>query len=143
MGLCVERSAGDWWSALLGVLKAGGAYVPLDPAYPAERLALHARRTAAAAGAGDASAGLAELLPADGVSGCAWTSRVAIAQHGEKPLAPAARPERPGLRHLHLGLDGPAEGRRACRTAAVVNCLLCMQERDCLDCLVTGASACS
>ena len=35
------------------ILKAGGAYVPLDPAYPAERLALHARRLRARAVAAD------------------------------------------------------------------------------------------
>ena len=43
VGVCTSRSP-DMLVALLAVLKAGGAYVPLDPAFPADRLAYHARR---------------------------------------------------------------------------------------------------
>jgi amino acid adenylation domain-containing protein len=46
VGLYVRRNP-SMVVALLAILKAGGAYVPLDPEYPAERLGLMLRDTAA------------------------------------------------------------------------------------------------
>ncbi len=102
VGLCVDRSF-ELVAGLLGILKAGGAYVPLDPRYPASRLSYIA---------GDSRVGvlvttedLRDLVP--GVEtvfldGCGRGER---GQSGFR-----RRSGQRGLRHLHLGLDGPAEG---------------------------------
>ena len=108
VGLCVERSP-ELIVGLLGVLKAGGAYVPLDPAYPTERLAFmveDARLTALVT-----QRSLAERLPAS------EAARLFIGAGGGPDDGPLHRarqrggPWQRGLRHLHLGLDGPAQGR--------------------------------
>ena len=98
-----------WWSALLGILKAGGAYVPLDPSYPAERLALHARRRAAA---GPADPGRAARLDCCRRRAAVCLDRGRGDAGAERRHARSAGrgPEQPGLRDLHLGLDRPAQG---------------------------------
>ena len=110
--------------ALLGVLKAGGAYVPLDPAYPARAAGLHAggRRRAPV------------LLTQERLArGAARAAGGRGALPGRRPrrtggrAAPRRRRGRPGqprLRHLHLGLDRPAQGGGDRATAAIVNRLL-------------------
>lgn len=67
VGLCLPRSP-DMVAAALGILKSGAAYVPIDPAYPADRIALYARDSAAALiitdGATPLPPGIAHLNPA-------------------------------------------------------------------------------
>ncbi|MBU2983345.1 LLM class flavin-dependent oxidoreductase [Lentibacter algarum] len=46
VGLAVHRGP-QLLIGALGILKAGGAYVPIDPAYPADRIALYIRDSAA------------------------------------------------------------------------------------------------
>lgn len=46
VGLCATRSL-DLLIGALAILKAGGAYVPMDPAYPADRIALFVKDSAA------------------------------------------------------------------------------------------------
>ena len=59
---------------------------------------------------------------------------------GDAPRASTAdAPRRPRLRHLHVGLDRQAEGRRRSRTARVVNFLLRMAREPGLD----GGGRCS
>ena len=118
VGLCVERSPA-MLVGLLGILKAGGAYLPLDPGYPAERLAF----MLADAGAPVlvTQSALLDRLPAHGariVRLDADCARHRGAAH-ERPAA-RARPAQPRLRHLHLGLDRRAEGRR--RHASRTSC---------------------
>ena len=94
--------------ALLGVLEAGGAYLPLDPSYPAERLRLmleDAQRRSWSRT--DLSPVRCQKEPG-GLS--AWTI---LGDEDESPLPPSRSPAGPSrLRHLHLGLHGPAQGGR-------------------------------
>ena len=100
-----------WWWGLLGILKAGGAYVPLDPEYPPERLALHAR--------GRRGAGVADAGAVCG-GGCRRSGREVVMPGRGSGRRLAAESKRgagdrggagaPGLRDLHLGLDGGAQG---------------------------------
>ena len=116
VGLCVERSL-DMVVGLLGILKAGGAYLPLDPDYPRERLAFMLEDAGAPvlvtqSALLDAAAGAAApriVLP---------RRRLARASRGSPTTAPAVAldPQTPRLRHLHLGLDRHAQGRRGRRT---------------------------
>ena len=111
--------------ALLGVLKAGGAYVPLDPALPARAAGAACWRTPAppvlvtqrARCRGACRAGAAAVVCLDARRG-----RRSRPSAGDAAGAPADAGQ-PGLRHLHLGLDRPAQGGRRCRTAALVNFL--------------------
>ena len=87
---------------------------------------------AAAPGGAGAGAPLAPL-PAGRGARCILARRRYVWQalRGGGGRADARRrvqPVRPGLRHLHLGLDRPAQGRDERRTAASVNRLLWMQE---------------
>ena len=118
VGIAVPRSA-DALVAIFAVLEAGGAYVPLDPGLPAARLAQivgEARPALVLCGAA------APPPLGDDVRGAAAGDRragdlgaPAPAARGRadrcRPARPAA-PRPPGVRHLHVGLDRAAEGRR-------------------------------
>ena len=119
VGLCVERSL-EMVVALLGILKAGGAYVPLDPALPGGAAGAACCEDARRAGAGDASERL--LGPAAGAARrrgrLPGPGRGAIARR--EPAGPRPRrrdAESLAYVHLHLGLDGPAEGGAAAAPA--------------------------
>ena len=100
--------------AALGVLKAGGAYVPLDPSYPPERLALHARRTRAAAVLTQrARRGRRRCSPRRGAS-CArrWTRRAGWADERATDLGrDALTPEHLAYVIYTSGSDRSAQGR--------------------------------
>ena len=109
VGLCLERSP-ELVVGLLGILKAGGAYLPLDPSYPPSAwpscsrtpgsrvLVTHAASLAASV----RGARRGHLPDSDGPRWPTRTSRPGAGQRGDGE---------PGLRHLHLGLDRPAQGR--------------------------------
>ena len=110
VGLCAERSL-PLIVGLLGILKAGGAYVPLDPTYPAGRLAFlieDARIPILLT-----QEHLGNLLPpacgASDARGCEF-ARWRTSAHG----APTRRGNirECSLRHLHLWIDRPTQGRR-------------------------------
>ena len=110
VAICVERGP-EMIVGLLGILKAGGAYVPLDPAYPAERLAYMLADSAPAAVL--TQAGLREPGgPRGRPRAGAGRGRAGVggpARH--EPGAGRAHAGPPGVRDLHLGLHGPAQGR--------------------------------
>ena len=100
----------SWWSRILAVLKAGGAYVPLDPRYPPSGCAFML-----------ADAGAPVLVTQESLLGraaasrpcrcSAWSGRPRRStRRARTTLGVGVSPEQPGLRHLHLGLDRPAQG---------------------------------
>ncbi len=138
--LCVERSA-ELVVGLLGVLKAGGAYVPLDPAYPAERLAFVLADAGVRALVTEARAGRScSPAPARPASARRIRSR---ARPGAAERAGFRGPGRAtaGLRHLHLGLDRPAQGggghprQRRCGCFDATGRLVRLRRRRRLDAL--------
>ena len=108
--------------ALLAVLKAGGAYVPLDPAYPAGA-------AGATCSSDSAPAVRADAAGAARAPGCRAADVPVLELDAEAPRGasagrqPGARrrcaPRAPGVRHLHLRLDRPAQGRDACAHRSV------------------------
>ncbi len=108
VAICLERSL-EMVIGLLGILKAGGAYMPLDPAYPRERLAfmlkdaqvplLLTRERLAAGWAGKGAKII--CLDSDG--------ELFAGESAENPER-VGTPRRLGLYHLHLGIDGAAQG---------------------------------
>ena len=108
MGICVERSL-EMVVGLLGILKAGGAYVPLDPAYPAERLGFMLEDSGAEVLVTQES--LRARLPEHRgrVVSLDGDGRAIAAESGEKPER-GVEAGGPGVRDLHVGLDGEAEG---------------------------------
>ena len=111
-GVVPGRGARSMVAAVLAVWLAGAAYLPLDPAYPAARLAfmLADSRASVLVATGRAAAG--RSLPA-GVRVVRLDDPVgAGADRGGRPpavpvpvVAGAA-----GVRDLHVGVDGGAEG---------------------------------
>ena len=116
-GRCAWSARWRWWSALLGVLKAGGAYVPLDPALPggaAARTCWRTRRAPVLLTAGARCA--ARCRRAAAPVRARWTrDAAALARRAADATRRAAvAPRAPGVRHLHLRLDGHAQGRGRC-----------------------------
>ena len=116
--ICLERSL-ELVVALLAILKAGGAYVPLDPAYPADAARptcwpTRRRRAADPERLGrPAAADGGAVLCLD--ASCRRSPAQPDDQHPHARSAAAS-----GLRHLHLRLHRPAQGRDD-RTPALVN----------------------
>ncbi len=99
--------------ALLAVSKAGAAFLPLDLDYPADRLAFMLADSAAALRADDARRSRALRRPRR--AGARRPGARVAARRGRQRQRPHGRdraPAQPRVRHLHLGLDGPSEGRR-------------------------------
>ena len=94
-----ERSI-EYVVAALGAMRAGAAYLPVDPAYPEPRRAFML-----------ADAGVTEILDR------ATVQRLASAPTKADPTVPAGRPR---LRHLHVRVDGRAQGRGH-RAASLAN----------------------
>ena len=115
VALALPRSA-DLVAVLWAVLKAGAGYLPVDPGYPAERIRVHARRRRSGPRPDHPGHG---RLPARGHR-AAGTGRpgdrgAAGRARGGRPhrcrTGPAAGSGPPRLRHLHLRLDRPPQGR--------------------------------
>ena len=110
-----------WWPCSSAVMKAGGAYVPMDPAFPPARLAMMAEDAALAVLVTEAAVeadlrsdpALEEALAAAGTRLVRLDADAAADRRGERGSAGGRGrgARRPRLRHLHLGLDGAAEGR--------------------------------
>ena len=102
VGVIVPRSS-EPPVAIHGILRAGAAYVPIDPAYPAMRIRTIVEESGARiVVAGAEFADIADELGVD---------RVEPSIAGADPVDPVASARGPGLRHLHVGIDRPAEGR--------------------------------
>ncbi len=124
VAVCVGRGVG-FAVAVLGAMKAGGAYVPLDPAYPAERLRWMLEDSGARVVVTDGA--VAGRVPEFGGEVVVLDTphprplpreRGRVASPRRAGWGPAGLPREPGLRHLHLRLHGPAQGRRVAAPAA-------------------------
>jgi non-ribosomal peptide synthase protein (TIGR01720 family) len=115
VAVCLERSS-RLVAALLAVMAAGAPYVPLDPLYPAERLRLIME---------DSGAGLvlAENATASALQNAKPESMRTVLLDaidldakdpcGDAPLGAPLDARRSRLHHLHVGVHGKAQGRRA------------------------------
>ena len=108
VGVCLERSP-EMVICLLAILKAGGAYAPFDPDYPPDRLGFMIADSRPAAVLTTRT--LAARLPAESADGLRGRDRrrARPGRRREHPLAQLLG--RRGLRDLHFGLDGQAQGR--------------------------------
>jgi len=111
VALCLERGV-EMVVSLLGILKAGAAYLPLDPAYPQERLVsmLEDARPVALLSEQRLGESLQEAgTPVVGVGRRGAEGAAGERQRGQPRQA--GRWSEPGVRDLHLGLHGQAQGR--------------------------------
>ena len=117
VAICIDRSP-EMLVGLLAILKTGRAYLPLDPDHPAERKAFILR---------DSRAGLLLTRRACRPVAAARGAGRLIEEESKGPEGlqghkghkgrrragdSAGSSGEPGLRHLHLGLDRQAKGRR-------------------------------
>ena len=109
VGLCLDRSL-DLVVAPLAVWKAGGVYVPLDPEYPGLRLAFMLEDAAIQVLVTESR--LLGNLPGDIGNVLCLDRDVDWQAEPEQRPAPVGTAEKSGLRDLHLGFDGKAQGRR-------------------------------
>ncbi len=110
VALAFERSA-EMVVAVLAVLKAGAAYLPIDPSYPNDRIGfmLADSRAAVILGTED----ILDELPAGRVHTVAVDDPTTAALVGADPSTRtrcARRTGLAGLRDLHVGIDGAAQG---------------------------------
>ena len=109
VGVCLDRSI-DMVAAIIGILKAGGAYVPLDPDCPTDRI----RTMIDDAGPQVVIASASTLRHFEGSA-----ARVVGLERDRATIDCPARHQSigdniargPGLRHLHVRIDRPAQGR--------------------------------
>ncbi len=112
VGIFLRRTP-EMIAALFGVLRAGGAYLPLDPAWPRERLAFLLADSGARVVVTEEE--LAGALPAFAGT-VVRMDAISPGREGRTGGVVRSRGP-PRLSHLHLRLDGCAEGgrRAACR----------------------------
>ncbi len=110
---CAPTARSTWSSGLLGILKAGGAYVPLHYEHPAGAAGPPARPPRGARAIVTQEPLLAQLPEFAGEVICLDRDRGRARRRGaaRRPAVGASSRE-PRLRHLHLGLDRDAQGRR-------------------------------
>ncbi len=117
VGVCATASA-EAITGILGILKSGAAYVPLDPTHPAQRLGVHAcrhgRRPGGRRDEGEFRAARRVLRPHRG-GGRRHLGGHRIARDQPRARHPVRQP---GVRHVHLRVDRPAQGRARSRTGA-------------------------
>ena len=110
VGLCTDRST-TMIIGLLGILKAGGAYLPLNFEHPPARLAHQLNETGAAVIVTQ-EALLGQLPDLDGEVVCLDRDRESLDAEPTDAPEVTVTPENLAYVHLHIGLDGDAEGRR-------------------------------
>ena len=94
---------------LLGIQKSGAAYVPLDPYYPAERMRMMLD-DAQVPVLLTQQALLASMPEHQAEVICLDSDWPQIAQESSSNPSLRRQARRPGLRDLHLGFDGQAQG---------------------------------
>ena len=99
----------SWSSRCSASLKAGGAYVPLDPDYPRRAPRPSCWRTPACRCSSPRSGSCRPSRRRCRTSSCLDSGLAGRRRAGRRARRAASRPE-PRLRHLHLGLDRPAQG---------------------------------
>ena len=110
VAICAERSL-ETVVAVLAVLKAGGAYAPIDPDYPPERIAFMLADSRSPGAADPAATCWSVSRPTPALTVCLDADYEAIAAHDALAPVTGVGARSSGLRDLHLGLDGPAQGR--------------------------------
>jgi non-ribosomal peptide synthetase component F len=108
VGRAVERSTG-LLVGMLGILKAGGAYVPLDPTYPSARLTMMLEDSAAHVVVTEEA--VQHRVPEEDAAGAPRPRLAVDRARGGCAAGQRCHTEQPCVRHLHLGLDGTAQGR--------------------------------
>ena len=141
VAVCLPRGL-ELVTALLGVLKAGGAYVPLDPAYPAARLEMMIRDSAARCAVhGPSTRGAIESAfePERRVE----VGAALAAAETERPL-PVAQPENLAYLIYTSGSTGGPKGVaiRHAGAAALVEWSRGVFDESELDGVVAGTSVC-
>ncbi len=106
---------------LLGVLKAGGGLRPARPGVPAPRASPSCSKTRASTFSSRSAELAARCRRQRGRARLSATTRAQNRGASVGGLAGESTPAQPGLRHLHVGLDRTAEGRRGHATRGLLN----------------------
>ena len=112
VGVCVERSPRLWSSACWRCSRRAGPTCRSIPAYPRERLAFMLEDSRGPPAADRAAHRRRAARREDRAAARAAGRPARPARPPGRRGCPGRPARQPGLRHLHVGLDRPAQGRR-------------------------------
>ena len=130
VGICTRRCP-EMLVAMLATWKAGGAYLPLDPTYPTARLKFMLDDAAPAVLL--TQAGLVSNRPEHAAEVICLDSWDSIQTESPAPPISNVQTARPGLCHLHIGINRPAKRRGPWRHRGLCNLVQAQREAFGLD----------